>query len=694
KRTRFFKRTQSKMKKQPELDVCELLSTCGLTNTRVNIYQTGSRVYGTNQPDSDYDFFVVVTDEFFSQLDKLYNDQEKRVGRPFELQWTPASFDQNYHDGYRCLSVVDSNNREFNLNLYNTTSFRIKMTENWIQALQCIYLPAHFTLKQDLDEFDEKNIVVHYKHLVRNVVNEASKHFARFKKIWNSDRREAKKNLVHTFRGLIFGMQIVEHGSIIDYSAANDLYYMVRSDEEQDIEKVLSTYTPIYHRLRDDFNKFIFKERINPFKNSLTNDPAPLLLRYLEKFNYDINVLEKYLSLTVKFGRNNLVHIRDSNFSPHSSQIVLECANGTVVDLNSRSVASQPIKRVLELEHKNGENLNLKNTKMFLRRSPNLSCLVTLYYFNNEWLLSSEESADASDVLYPRVHSTVGNSTIAVEFWKLIGTKIDIDPNDQNKCFVFILDLCHHYFKNSCHHYYHNHVEEREFIDKYNYDPLQNNQLRLLAVINKDNHSEVECNPYAFKYNWCICELITLPKNVKLKWLQDYVRSIDPLEASSIWLMDDTLKRAYLPLPQRSSLIELLKLSEFTEQQVDVLITDVIRSVHLDEKKLNNLIQFFSNHERLVLFFNKSLEKYNKLVNAVNEIMSHVFSKDSKTMIQNLESLDISKWFNDGVNCKRPLQSLVMGARKEQTNISNIDEYLSKQPVPKFIYPVLFECVV
>jgi hypothetical protein len=168
----------------------------------------------------------------------------------------------SYYEGYRCLYVPGA--IDINMNLYNQSTFLQKLNDTWLQALMCIYLPQEHILRHDIQELAPENITIFHKKLARSVAAESDKHFRMAKRRWKkeADHRTGKKMLIHTLRGLLFGIQIVQHERITDYTAANELYHEIMAQQDDDWNFYETKYKQQYHSLRDHFVKILLKDKM------------------------------------------------------------------------------------------------------------------------------------------------------------------------------------------------------------------------------------------------------------------------------------------------------------------------------------------------------------------------------------------------------------------------------------------------
>ena len=179
------------------------------------MYPYGSRVYGTDSPDSDWDY-IVVTDDVDGEL-------------------------------------IDG---PFNCNFVSIGSFQRALDDHEIFALECYFMdekripvppPLSWRFKLDLTK-------------LRHSISKKSNHsWVKAKKKFESPYEEVdnelirgKKSLFHSFRILFFGIQIAEQGEITDYGAANhifkqimdmtDIHWASYNDRFRERHNKLSTY--------------------------------------------------------------------------------------------------------------------------------------------------------------------------------------------------------------------------------------------------------------------------------------------------------------------------------------------------------------------------------------------------------------------------------------------------------------------
>lgn len=150
----------------------------------VAVYCYGSRVYGTFHKKSDYDFIIVV---------------KKRDNEQFS-------------------------DTLININYFDTVAHQHRLNEHEISALECHFLSPEFILLQK----HSFNFKLDLSKLRHSLAAKSSNSWVKAKKKLtipeSYDLDLGRKSLFHSFRIIEYGIQIAEHGRIVDYSSCNQLY--------------------------------------------------------------------------------------------------------------------------------------------------------------------------------------------------------------------------------------------------------------------------------------------------------------------------------------------------------------------------------------------------------------------------------------------------------------------------------------
>ena len=183
----------------------------------VNIYNHGSWVYGTNTPTSDRDLIIVSRS---SEQKPLEFETEFDYFHPFEL--------------YRLWNQYD-------VCVYSLENFETLLQKNYLVAVQCIFLPDEFKIKEGIDFrpiYLEKyyNMFrlkqVGFYELYRDMNLYESAGFSRRPPtISSTSSRTVQsrsdyifKNLFHGLRFLDFVEQLIVTRSIYDFKRVSHLF--------------------------------------------------------------------------------------------------------------------------------------------------------------------------------------------------------------------------------------------------------------------------------------------------------------------------------------------------------------------------------------------------------------------------------------------------------------------------------------
>jgi predicted nucleotidyltransferase len=177
-------------KQTKENRVNEIINSLKIEEELLAIYPYGSRVYGTNSENSDFDYIIVTKSAFLKN----------------------GAFKQN---------AISSDDKSIQAVLYSRTGFIDALNNYEIGALECIYLDPSMVLLSKwpfrVQKWDEKE-------LANKIIQKASAswHIAS-RQSKDGFKAIAKKGIFHSLRILMFGLQLKEHQTIYNYSEANEL---------------------------------------------------------------------------------------------------------------------------------------------------------------------------------------------------------------------------------------------------------------------------------------------------------------------------------------------------------------------------------------------------------------------------------------------------------------------------------------
>lgn len=175
----------------------------------LSCFYYGSRVYGTFNEKSDFDFIVVT------------NQKE----------------DIAFH---HC-----------DITAYTKEEFEEKIQQHEISILECLFLPTEKIIKNEVQWTFHKDLGLLRKSISEKSSNSWVKCKKKFLVEQDYNPYIGKKSAWHSLRLLDFGKQIAVHNQIIHYSSMNDLYDSVMSC--QSWEEIEQNFKKIYNQKSTEF---------------------------------------------------------------------------------------------------------------------------------------------------------------------------------------------------------------------------------------------------------------------------------------------------------------------------------------------------------------------------------------------------------------------------------------------------------
>ncbi|CAF3734047.1 unnamed protein product [Rotaria sp. Silwood1] len=185
-------------------------------NSVANIYNYGSWVYGTNSPTSDRDLMIVTRSH---SQDPLEFDEDFDYFHSFELHKLWNQYDV-------CVHSVEN--------------FEQLLEKNYLLAIECIFLPDEFKIKEEIDfrpiylekYYDKSRLkkVAFYENLTAmNMYNSEDnsnypKRSSRSSGTSQSSKDYLFKILFHGFRYLDFAEQLIQTRSIYDFKRVTHIF--------------------------------------------------------------------------------------------------------------------------------------------------------------------------------------------------------------------------------------------------------------------------------------------------------------------------------------------------------------------------------------------------------------------------------------------------------------------------------------
>lgn len=193
------------------------------------VFPYGSRVYGTNRADSDYDYIIVC---------KTVEVESDRL---------------------------DSTSNPISITLYSEEGFKARLDEHKIFALECLFCPKDLVLKNKL-EYSFKLNKSSLRHSISEKCskdwNQAKKRFADSQGInpitgkpYTRKVYEGKKSLFHCFRMIDFAMQVINQGKITNFASCNDLWEELYTDPSEKWDHYDTKYYDQYNEKLIEFRK-------------------------------------------------------------------------------------------------------------------------------------------------------------------------------------------------------------------------------------------------------------------------------------------------------------------------------------------------------------------------------------------------------------------------------------------------------
>lgn len=168
----------------------------------LNIYPYGSKVYGTDTPDSDDDFIIVYKSAFLPN----------------------GAFRNN---------AISSTDKSIQAVCYSRSGFQDAINNYEIGALECLFIPDEMVIQKKWPFKIQKWNV---KELGKKIISKASASWhAASMQYKDGEIEMAKRGVYHALRILDFGEQLKEFGKIVSFDEARVLKRQIM-DEEPDFK--------------------------------------------------------------------------------------------------------------------------------------------------------------------------------------------------------------------------------------------------------------------------------------------------------------------------------------------------------------------------------------------------------------------------------------------------------------------------
>lgn len=196
----------------------EVIKRSKLHPTRVkSIFVFGSRVYGTYDNSSDWDFRIIAN--------------------------TPNT-NQEIKSG------------DFNIHIQTPVQFQNLLNEHHPGALECYFAPDEFKILDTVD-FKFDLIIPRLRH---NFSHTSSNSWVKCKKkLYQNEYHIGVKSLFHSLRIPLFGQQIAKTGEIYDFSCANDIWNKINSKKDCTWGELDSEFREFRNSIMSDFRNCTIK---------------------------------------------------------------------------------------------------------------------------------------------------------------------------------------------------------------------------------------------------------------------------------------------------------------------------------------------------------------------------------------------------------------------------------------------------
>jgi len=178
-----------------------------------NIYLYGSRCYGTNSANSDWDFIIIA------------NNNVENIEH-----------------------VVKDNDNNINFHIQTPDYFQSRLDWNDPKTFECLLWSKKNLILENI-KFDINIDKAKYRHAVSHI---SSNSFVKAKKkILQGDIFIGQKSLYHSLRIPMYAIQILKYGDIIDWECANKYWYDIIKIKNYNTLK--KKYQPIRNSIMSEF---------------------------------------------------------------------------------------------------------------------------------------------------------------------------------------------------------------------------------------------------------------------------------------------------------------------------------------------------------------------------------------------------------------------------------------------------------
>jgi hypothetical protein len=529
-----------------EEEILKVLEECKIQNIS-NIYQFGSFLHNCQHEKSDKDFIVVL------------NEKEE------------------YFDGSKEIEI-----NHFNFNVYHIDFFQFLIREQFPDALQCLWIPKKFVILENV-KFEYHLDVIKLKN---QFICESSLNWNKASKIFPSNKKSGLKNIIHCFRKIFFGFQILKNEKIVDYEEGNQIFREIFKQDNHSLEFESENWKFYESKYKDNFRDLIHQMKDFSYKENIGKLSTETIC-----------ILRRDCSLTVKDVGENLIFLHFNEDTPKMES--LNYLDGVIYDTKNE--------KIIYRFPQSSNNLNFQKMKIF---SKNGGIIVGLYYHKN-WEIIFEDPIVYRENFKIRKQNTKYIKTskfqtkIEKRFWEIFensGYFLNDLPIDHKYTFEMTL-------KDDC------------FIVQHLYDSLI-----LIDVLNDENDS-MDLFKFSKKFHFKVYEEL----KINYDSLKQNLLTNDSMKLNGFFCLDENFNRMMIELPQYQYLIKLKYFHLFDDNSIDKMILNLLK-LNSNENFLNfePWRQLSNRYKEIQKKFQLMKEFIEKIYKSIENEDSIVFGKKSK----------------------------------------------------------------
>jgi len=192
-------------------DLKEIIEISGIHPLKIrNVFIYGSRVYGYNREDSDFDIIMVAPN---------------------------------------LIKHTEIRGEKYNIHIVTPDSFKEDLLKNYkIAYLECVFAPEWAILQ----EKEKYNLSLVKEKIKKEMLAQSFSTWRNAKqKMIEGDTIRGNKSAYHALKILKFGIQMIEHGKIVNFSECNELYKEFENENFYEWFQIKDKYLEFKKQLED-----------------------------------------------------------------------------------------------------------------------------------------------------------------------------------------------------------------------------------------------------------------------------------------------------------------------------------------------------------------------------------------------------------------------------------------------------------